>query len=372
MSRFLKAGGVLLVLGVLAGCSVPRGAAIQSEILEDQNQPNPTFQLIEVTREVTSTIATWPSTGEQIRYNWLVSDRGPENSVMQIGDTVSVVVWDNEDDSLLSGDTGRLTEIPSQNVSAGGEIFLPYIGEVSVRGMTSSGLREKLQNRYETILPSAQVQVAFEKGRKNSVEVVGGVANPGRYPLDSRNTNILSIIALSGGINESLRNPLLRLQRGSQIYETRAEKLLEDPRRNIRLFGGDQLIVVEDERSFSAIGATGRQDVVYFEKDDMNVMEALAAVRGLNPGRADIGGLLLLREYEPNDLKPGLAGPNQQQVVFAFDLASADGLFAARQFEVQPDDTLYATESPLNRVQTIVGLFGTVIGVSSQVDGIAE
>lgn len=53
-------------------------------------------------------------------------------------------------------------------------------------------------------------------------------------------------------------------------------------------------------------------------------------------------------------------------MVFAFDLTSADGLFAARKFEIEPGDTVLATESPVNNARTILGLVGTTFGLTRQ------
>lgn len=104
----------------------------------------------------------------------------------------------------------------------------------------------------------------------------------------------------------------------------------------------------------------------------MNALDAVSAAGGLNSARANPRGVLILREYHPRDLTPGPTGPDMQQVVFSLDLTTADGLFAARQFKVHPNDTLLATESPITAAQTIVGLFGTIIGVSSSVNNLTE
>ena len=61
-----------------------------------------------------------------------------------------------------------------------------------------------------------------------------------------------------------------------------------------------------------------------------------------------------------------------QQVVFTLDLTSADGLFAARKFQIQPDDTVLATESPITSAQTVFGLVGAVLGVSAQANAISN
>lgn len=365
---------LFLVVGVaaLTGCALPRGAAVQSEILKEQRSENPSFQLVEVTRELTPLLAKWPQSGDYAKFRWFGADHGPDSSAINTGDTVNIVVWDSEENSLLTGLDGTAAEIPPQTVSASGRIFLPYVGEVSVRGLTPSSARVRLQSRFEQIQPSAQVQLSVTPGRNNSVDVVGGVAAPGRYPLESRNTKILGVIAQSGGVSSALRNPIIRLQRGGRTYQTRVSSVLENANRNVRVVGGDQIVVVEDERSFTSLGATGAQKVIYFEKERMTVMEALSSTSGLNAGTANPEGVLILRDYQPRDLKPGLAGPNKQQVVFSFDLTSADGLFSARQFYIQPDDTLYATESPINSARTIIGLFGTIIGVTGSVNNVAN
>ncbi len=341
---------------------------MQSEVLKESRSEAPSFQVVEVTRDTTPLLAKWPRSGWHGHYHWLSADRGPDSSTIQTGDVIDMVVWDNNENSLLTGDNGRYANIAQQKVSSSGKIFLPYVGEISVRGLTEDSARRRAQQQFEQILPSVQVQLSVTAGRNNSVDVVSGVGAPGRYELESRNTKILGILAQSGGVDPGLRNPLIRLQRGGRTYETRVDAILADAGRNVRLRGGDEIIVVEDDRSFNALGATGQQQLVYFDKDRLSVMEALSSTGGLNASRANLEGVLILRDYHPRDLKPGFAGPNKQQVVFTLDLTSADGLFAARQFLVQPGDTLLATESPINAASTIIGLFGTVIGVTGAVN----
>jgi polysaccharide export outer membrane protein len=54
-----------------------------------------------------------------------------------------------------------------------------------------------------------------------------------------------------------------------------------------------------------------------------------------------------------------------EQVIFTFDLTSADGLFAARNFQINPDDTILATESPVTATRTVLGLVGAVFGMAN-------
>ena len=93
---------------------------------------------------------------------------------------------------------------------------------------------------------------------------------------------------------------------------------------------------------------------------------------GLSDARADPKGVLVLREYPMGVLKTDGTGPRMPQVVFTLDLTSADGLFAARNFYIQPGDTVLATESPVTSAQTIFGLIGAVIGVGTQANALAN
>ena len=369
----LSRSAVLLGVSLfVAACGVPRGAALQSEILNEREAENPTFQVVEVSRDMTDALSEWPVTGWHGHYHWFGRDHGPDSSVVQAGDLLTIVVWDNQDNSLLSGLDSKQTVLPSMKVSSSGKIFMPYVGDVHVRGLSQPAARSRLQNALVEISPSAQVQLSVEPGRNNSVDMVSGVGSPGRYPLENRNTKILTAVALGGGIANTLRHPLVRLQRGGKTYESRADALLADASRNVRLRGGDQISVVEDDRTFNVLGAAADESVIYFEKEQMTAMEAMSAMGGLNDERADPKGILILREYDGDDLKPGNAGPDMQQVVFTIDLTSADGLFAARQFLINPQDTLLATESPVASARTILSLFGTVVGAGATVNSIAN
>ncbi|MEQ9055529.1 MAG: polysaccharide biosynthesis/export family protein, partial [Roseovarius confluentis] len=204
MKKSIRFVFLALCLAALSACALPRGAAVQSEVLREQRSENPSFQLVEVTRALTPLLAKWPRSGVQSQYHWFGADHGPESTAIQTGDIVNIVVWDSEENSLLTGLDGTAAEIPPQTVTANGRIFLPYVGEVSVRGLTPSSARARLQSQFEQIQPSVQVQLSVIPGRNNSVDMVGGVGSPGRVPLESRNTKLLSVIALAGGVNSSL------------------------------------------------------------------------------------------------------------------------------------------------------------------------
>lgn len=363
----MKWAGTLVLLLVLGACSLPRGAALQQEITRAEKDETANVQVVPVARTNVKTLAGWPATGWHGHYHWFETGQGPSSPVIRTGDRVTLTIWDSQESSLLTTPAQRNVVLPDLVVSSAGTVFLPYVDEVSIRGLTPPAARKRIQREMEDIIPSAQVQLSHEPGRQNTVDAVRGLAQPGTYPLPDRNYTILSLISEAGGIATSLRNPLVRLIRSGQTYEIRATTLLEEARRNVVLRGGDKVIVEEDTRSFIALGSTGREELVYFEKETLTTLEALAVVGGLSESRADLKGLLILREYPVKTLRADDSGPNKDQVVFTFDLTSADGLFAAGKFNVHPGDVVIASESPVTSIRTVFGLIGSVIGLGNAI-----
>ena len=227
-----------------------------------------------------------------------------------------------------------------------------------------------MQSALETIVPSAQVQLSMSQGRSNSVDLVSGVPKPGAYPLPDRNFTVLSLLAAGGGISPNLNNPQIRLVRGGAIYGTSVNRLLDSPNLDTLLRGGDQVFVEEDQRYFLSFGAAGKEDLHIFSKDAMSAMDAVSIMGGIADGKADPQGLLILREYNPSALRTGVRGPRQTRVVFTVDLTSADGLFSARQFQINPDDLVMVTESPINDALTVSNIIGNLFGVFSRAGAI--
>ncbi len=349
---------------LLAACTMPRGAAIVSEIVKEKESDTPTIQVVEVTRDRLPSLAKWPTTGWHGHYHWLKASRGPASNVIRSGDTVDLIIWDSDENSLLTSAGQKSTEMRGLNVSSSGTIFVPYLEDVVVRGQTPNDARRNIQNRLAQISPSAQVQLLLTAGQQNSVDLVTGVPKPGSYPLPSRNTSILSLISLGGGIDTKLRNPLVRLIRGSKTYGIRADDLFANQSKNVILRGNDKVMVLEDERYFTALGATGNEEIVHFDKEHITTIEALSMLGGLNDSTANLKGVLILREFPAKAVGMGDLNPNMQQVVFVFDLTNADGLFAARSFEVQPNDTVLATESAVNGVRKVLSLIGSAFGLA--------
>ncbi|WP_299297665.1 polysaccharide biosynthesis/export family protein [uncultured Tateyamaria sp.] len=367
MQKTVRLISAFLAIFVVAACTLPRGAAIEGEVIRSADDEDAPFSVVAVNQASIPQIGTWPATGWAGHYHWFSGTAGPKSNLIRPGDTIDLVIWDNQENSLLTASTQKNVVMPGLVVSPSGSIFVPYIDEVRIGGLSPDRARRRIEEQLEQVVPDAQVQLQFQSGPDNSVDAVGGFNAPGTYPLPNRNFSLLSMISTAGGISPALENPLVRVQRGGRNFEIRADTLYERASANVVLRGGDKIVVEEDERYFVALGATGTETIVPFTQEHINAIEALALLGGINDTRANPKGILILREYSRKDLRSDGTGPIRTQVVFTIDLTSAEDIFAARKFRINPKDLVMATESPIGSVRTVFGLIGSVVGVGNAI-----
>lgn len=354
----------------LAGCGLPRGAGFQSEVLAASNAntaaageaPVYDFAVYEVNRRTLPVLQGWPVTG-QTTLPWLSAQEQPASLLIAPGDVVQMTIWDAEEASIFG--TGGITPLQPALVNTDGRIFVPYIGDLQVSGMSPTTARARIEEELIRTVPSAQVQLEVEPGRGNTANLASGVAAPGLYPLPDRNFKILDLFSQAGGPNPALTSPQVRLVRDGRTYGVPFDRLLKEPQLNIAMRGGDRVYVEGDERKFITLGATGAQSIFDFPEQEFSALEALALIGGVNAGSANPQGILIMREYAPGAVADGIAGPPNQRVVFTIDITTADGLFSAGRFMLEGNDLIYGTESALGPALTVFGLTNTLSAVAN-------
>lgn len=355
---------IILACIALSGCSLPRGAAISQEILAGAGSETAGFSVVEVNGASVETIRSWPSGSSQVGSVGWLGTQGAKASGLAVGDYLDVTVWDIGEASLIVPPEQRFTVLPTINIARDGTVFIPYVGNIHVAGMQMPQARMTIEQDLAKFSSSSlQVDLRYTAGENSSVDIISGVARAGTYPLGTQGETILSLLSKAGGAQPGLRHPELVLLRAGQRYEIWLDDLLKSPQRDITLRGGDKISVGHDQRFFQALGATGREELVYFDRSTISAREALSMIGGLSDTRANLQGLMVLREYPASAVG---RGPTEQRVVFTFDMTSADGLFSANRFEVIPGDLVLATESAIASAGTVIGLFRSTIALSDQ------
>jgi polysaccharide export outer membrane protein len=94
-------------------------------------------------------------------------------------------------------------------VSEDGSITLPFLGQVSVEGLSKGELEIKLASLLEqNILQDAQVTILIKEYQSNRVSVLGAVRNPGTYELLGRRT-VLWILSIAGGLTNDAGDEIM-------------------------------------------------------------------------------------------------------------------------------------------------------------------
>lgn len=367
MRRQARLTAASLLALAIAGCTLPRGAAIQGEVLRATDAENPGFAVYPVNRGLLPQVAAWPAPDAAAQRKWPRHSKGEPGQIVAPGDTVEITIWDSDANSLLAAPESKAVQLQTMQVTPAGTVFLPYVGQIPIAGMAPDRARETVQERLSALIPSAQVQINVQPGIRNSVSLVGGIRQPGSYPLLSRDMTALGLISQGGGVSETLENPQARLVRGNDYYAISLDRLYAEPDLDATLRPGDKLFVEEDKRYFLSLGATGSEMQIPFNREEVTALDALSLAGGISDQRADPKGILILREYPVSAVVPAAAapavGPGDTRVIFAVDLTTADGLFSAGRFRIMPRDLVLATESPVTSARTILGLFGATLGI---------
>lgn len=150
----------------------------------------------------------------------------PVESPVNPGDSVGVVFYGRPE---LSG---------VQSVDLNGDVQLPYLGRVRVRGLASEQIRDLLTRRYAAAnYPNAQIFVRTRIG----VNLIGEVGDPGHYWVDPT-TTVLDLISGAGGPTIEAREDRVELRRGGRVtlynLNTDQERLVSTP-----LQSGDLVVI---------------------------------------------------------------------------------------------------------------------------------
>lgn len=362
-----------IVLVLLQGCSLPQGAGMASQVMAGFEAPDADFDVQFVSAGTLAMLASWPQLADPNAIGgWIGHQGGPASTLIEAGDVLTVSVWNNEENALLGTPGQKQISIPPLTVSPDGTVFLPYAGKVYVAKMTPDEAREAVEGALLAVMPTAQVQLSVESGRRNVVELISGVAAPGAYPLPDRNYTVLSLLAAGGGASPALTNPQVRLMRDGRIHGVSLDTLLGDPALDTTLRGGDKIYVEGEDRYFLSLGAAGKEAQNFFPQAVVTALDAMSLIGGLADASADPKGILVLRNYPATALHAGGVGPVKARTIFVFDLTTADGLFSAGEFTIQHRDLVLVTESPVVSARTAISLFASAFGAANAAQSLQE
>lgn len=360
-----KRRGRLLVLGALvftlAACGLPRSGPNKREIFAGSVQRQGDAFVVSVNDQVARATAVAPAFG----FSEAFKNAGSLGSdVIRPGDTLGLTVWENVEDGLLVGTGQNAAVLEEVQVDGAGFIFIPYAGRIRAAGNTPEQLRGIITRQLDTQTPDPQVQIRRLAGDGSTISVVGGVAAQGVYPIERPTRTLTAMIARAGGVTVTQEIAQITVLRGDRSEKIWLEDLYRNPRLDIALRPGDRIVIEEDTRAFTALGATGQQNRVPFTAQTLSAIEAIAQVGGLNANLADPTGVFIFRN-EPEEIARQILGRGDltgaQRFVYVLDLTQPLGMFNARDFVIRDQDTVYVTEAPFATWdKTVASLTGSL------------
>jgi polysaccharide export outer membrane protein len=190
------------------------------------------------------------------------------------GDTVKITVYGNPDLSTEA------------EVSRGGKVNFPLVGEVAVGGLTRSEAERLIAERLDTggFVPKAHVNILVAQYRSQQVSVLGEVRKPGMYPL-SQSATLTDLLAAAGGITEKGSSLVTVIRKGpngaAQRYQVDVDRMLAagDLSKNFSV-AADDIIHVGPMPVFYIYGEV-RRPGAYPLAPNMTVQQAISTGGGL-------------------------------------------------------------------------------------------
>lgn len=290
------------------------------------------------------------------------------------GDVLDVSIWEAPPATLFGGgaldprggvSTSRMATFPEQIVDRDGHISVPFAGRIKVSGLATSAVETEIARRLKGKANQPEVLVRLVRNNSATVTVVGEVANSVRLPLSVAGERLLDAIAAAGGVRQPVQKMTVQVTRGAESRAMPLDQVIRDPAQNIRLMPGDVITASFQPLSFTALGATGKNEEITFETQGISLAQALARAGGLMDTRSSPEGVFVFR-FEPAEAldwpnKPvAMSSEGKVPVVYRLNMRDPRSLFVAQSFMMNNKDLLYVSNAPAADLQKLLNLVFSV------------
>ena len=235
-----------------------------------------------------------------------------------------------------------------------GDVSLPYIGKLTVAGLTPEEVQAHIEVRLTGLSQNPQALVLVTDSIQSSVYVSGAIARPGRFRLEPGQERILDLVTLAGGPTAETDNIELHVVRGQRTADIRLGALHAEDEDNISLAPGDRIELINKPRSFTVFGASDRVSQIPFGVGSVSLAEALARAGGPSDNRANPKGVFLFRNIKRPD---GTDDP----VIYRINLMDPQNYFLAQRLTMRDKDLIYFSNAPANIPTKFISILNQLI-----------
>ncbi|MEM6888004.1 MAG: polysaccharide biosynthesis/export family protein [Pseudomonadota bacterium] len=358
-----------MVFAIVSSCGLPQVGPNKKQIYKGSVQQEGDAFIVSVNDRVTRATGVVPALGFSDAFEKAAQ---VGSDTIQPGDLLGLTIWENVDDGLLANEAQNATVLETVQVDGDGFIFVPYAGRIRAAGNSPEAIRRIITEKLQEQTPDPQVEVRRQAGNGSTVSLVGSVGAQGVYPIERPTRTLSTMLARAGGVTIEPEIAQITVIRGTDQSRVWVQDLYTFPELDIALRGGDRILVEEDTRSFTSLGATGAQARVPFQKQNLSALEAIAQVGGLVSATSDPTGIFIMRNERAEIINSVLGRDDligAQRVVYVLDLTEPNGMFVARDFVIRDGDTLYVTEAPFAQWNKAVSAaFGSLLAPVANID----
>jgi polysaccharide export outer membrane protein len=179
----------------------------------------------------------------------------------------------------------------------------------------------------------------------------------------------MDALAAGGGVRQPVGKLSIQVTRGMAVQTLPLERVILEPKQNIRLMPGDVVTVMFQPFSYVVLGATGKNEEINFEVQGISLSQALARAGGLQDARSDARGVFVFRLEDPallasapgGSVKPAFTLDGKVPVVYQLNLRDPMSFLAARSFPMRDKDVIYVANAASAELQKVLNLLASAL-----------
>ena len=205
--------------------------------------------------------------------------------------------------------------VDGARISEAGQINFPLIGSVAIGGLTASAAEAKIAKglRDGGFVLRPQVTIQVGQIRSSVISVLGQVAKPGRYPIETVGAKVSEMLATAGGLLPSGADvvTLVGTRNGRSIkLDIDMPAILQSGKAELDLPVENGDIIYADRAPTAYIYGEVQRPGQFKLERGMSLMQALAqsgglsargTQRGIKVHRRDANGTVVILDMGLND-----------------------------------------------------------------------
>lgn len=373
LTRDSQIAGLLICSLILSGCRLH--ASFLSSVgpslgdLEASAHNKAAYEVIKANLDLIEKLKEDKKRISESKYQSAVNE--VHGRLIGSGDKVAITIWEAYPQVLFENKivtqagadkltaqtdySSNTTTLPIQEVNEQGDIFIPFVGYLKASGKTTTDLSKEVSRVLSKISNNPQVLVTVAEDRSNLVTALGAFKNNGTFAIPPKNTRLTEIIAYAGGVTSPTNKTMIELLQDDYKRDVPLSQILENPEQNLKVFAGDKIVARYQEYSYIVLGATNKNDEIYFENTGINLSQAIARAQGFNDVKSSVKHVFVFRKH---DVDNGMVQEsNQKPSIYDFDLTKPEAFFLTNNFNIVDKDVIYvgtSYESDLSRFINLI------------------